>query len=334
MAFSFVAVSIPTVADKLDKIAKFSRDEWKTLGLRSLNQAIPKGSVLMACAQTVEEIAPLFDYCRWNSQLAKLSTQYAANTPLPHVLLEDFLDADLAGAIAQEFPRAHTEAWTQYKHHNENKLGMAKRELFPSRLGSVTDELNSPRFVAWLSQLTGIPNLIADPGLEGGGLHQSSRGGFLNLHTDFSHHHYHKNWRRRVNIILYLNEAWESAWGGAIEFWDSGMRQCFSKYPPHLNHAVIFNTDDRCFHGFPEPLTCPEGETRKSLAFYYYTVEQDSKIAPHSTNYRARPTDSIAESAMIWLDKTAVDLYSRAKVRFGFSDKWASKVLGVISRKK
>jgi hypothetical protein len=42
MAFSFVAVSIPTVADKLDEIAKFSRDEWKTLGLRSLNQAIPK----------------------------------------------------------------------------------------------------------------------------------------------------------------------------------------------------------------------------------------------------------------------------------------------------
>jgi len=37
---------------------------------------------------------------------------------------------------------------------------------------------------------------------------------------------------------------------------------------------------------------------------------------------------------MIWLDKQAVDLYSRAKARFGFSDKWASRVLGSISRKK
>jgi hypothetical protein len=334
MAFSFVAVSIPAVADKLDEIAKSSRDEWKTLGLRSLNPAIPKGSLLMACAQTVEEIAPLFDYCRWNSQLAELSRQYAANSPLPHVFLGDFLDADVAGAIAQEFPRTHTDTWIQYKHHNENKLGMAKRELFPPRLGSVTDELNSPRFVAWLSQLTGIPNLIADPTLEGGGMHQSARGGFLNLHTDFSHHHYQKNWRRRLNLILYLNDAWQPAWGGAIEFWDSGMKQCFSKYPPRLNHAVIFNTDDRCFHGFPEPLSCPEKETRKSLALYYYTVEQDSKAAPRSTNYRARPTDSMAESAMIWLDKQAVDLYSRAKARFGFSDQWASKILGVISKKK
>jgi hypothetical protein len=29
-----------------------------------------------------------------------------------------------------------------------------------------------------------------------------------------------------------------------------------------------------------------------------------------------------------------VDLYSRAKVRFGFSDEFASKVLGFLSKKK
>jgi hypothetical protein len=37
---------------------------------------------------------------------------------------------------------------------------------------------------------------------------------------------------------------------------------------------------------------------------------------------------------MIWLDKTAVDLYSRAKTRFGFSDEFASRMLGLFSRKK
>jgi hypothetical protein len=68
----------------------------------------------------------------------------------------------------------------------------------------VADELNSPEFVEWLSELTGIPGLIADTDLEGGGLHQSGRGGFLNIHADFTMHHYHKHWRRRVNLILYL----------------------------------------------------------------------------------------------------------------------------------
>jgi hypothetical protein len=37
---------------------------------------------------------------------------------------------------------------------------------------------------------------------------------------------------------------------------------------------------------------------------------------------------------MIWIDKQAVDLYSRAKVRFGFSDEFASRILGFLSRKR
>jgi hypothetical protein len=37
---------------------------------------------------------------------------------------------------------------------------------------------------------------------------------------------------------------------------------------------------------------------------------------------------------MIWLDKKAVDLYSRAKARFGFTDEFASKVLGFLSKRK
>ena len=40
------------------------------------------------------------------------------------------------------------------------------------------------------------------------------------------------------------------------------------------------------------------------------------------------------KSSMIWLDKKAVDLYSQAKARFGFSDEFASKILGFLSRKR
>ena len=288
----------------------------------------------MSCLQTVDLAPPPFDYWKWNSQLAVLAQQYARNQPLPHVVLEGFLDSRFAELSAREFPPSDTAAWTQYKHHNENKLGMSRRELFPAALGTLVDELNSPRFVKWLSRLTGILDLVADPSMEGGGLHESRRGGFLNLHTDFSHHHYQHTWRRRVNLILYLNRDWRQEWGGDIEFWDSAMRQCKAKYPPRLNHAMIFNTDARCFHGFPEPLRCPENVARRSLALYYYTMEADSKASARSTNYRARPQDGLAESMAIWLDKQVVSLYSRAKTRFKFSDQFASKVLGLISRKK
>ena len=125
----------------------------------------------------------------------------------------------------------HTTNKTAEAHvaHILNKLGFTKRDAFPPALGRLVDELNSPEFVAWLCKLTGIDGLMADPILEGGGLHQSTRGGFLNVHTDFSTHHYHKNWRRRVNLILYLNPEWEEQWGGAIELWDTQMKNCVAK---------------------------------------------------------------------------------------------------------
>lgn len=288
----------------------------------------------MATLQAVAKSVALFPYARWTAELSSLASRYQENIPVPHIFLTDFLTPGIAQIIAEEFPDRQSDAWTHYQHQNENKLGMAKRECFPRELGVIADELNSTEFVSWLSKLTGIPGLMADPMLEGGGLHQSGRGGFLNVHTDFSNHHYHKHWRRRVNLILYLNAGWQEQWGGAIELWDDGMHHCVAKYPPLLNQALIFNTDDRSYHGFPEPLRCPEGVSRKSLALYYYTVDSGEKMNVRSTNYRARPGDGLGKAAMIWLDKQAVDLYSRAKARFGFSDEFASRILGLISKKK
>jgi hypothetical protein len=307
----------------------------------------------MSTAPALQASTQLFPYEIWCAEVEDLAKQYRNNQPCPHILLKDFLEPATASAMAREFPQPTSDEWTQYKHANENKLGMAKRELFPPMIRAVTDELNSPQFVAWISELTGIPNLIADPMLEGGGLHQSGPGGYLNVHTDFSVHHFHKNWHRRVNLILYLNPDWHEEWGGSIELWESSsgkrsagnrssgnrssgnkMTRCAAKYPPLLNHALIFTTDERSLHGFPDPLTCPGGESRKSLALYYYTFEPQGKIAVHSTDYFSRPQDGWGKSAMIWLDKELVDLYSRAKARFGFSDEFASKILGFLSGKK
>ena len=282
----------------------------------------------------VNLVTRLFPYEKWFPQLPGLRRQFRENQPYPHVHLREFLDATVAAEIASEFPGLATDAWTRYKHPNENKLGLAKRSLFPPLLGEVVDELNSAPFLNWLSELTGIPELVSDDMLEGGGLHQSGFGGFLNIHTDFSNHHYHKHWRRQVNLILYLSPDWNEQWGGALELWDRDMRRCVVKIPPLFNEALIFRTDEISYHGFPDPLGCPEGESRKSLALYYYTVETGEEVKTRSTHYRSRPIDGPLKSAMIWLDKEAVDIYSRAKARFGFSDALASKILGFLSRKR
>ena len=286
----------------------------------------------MSHMTVLEEGTGMFPYSRWNSKLPALAEQYRRNSPVPHVFLTNFLTAKAAAAAAREFPTVDPSTWTHWQHHNEDKHGMTRLDLFPPLLRAIVDELNSPFFLTWLSGLTGIPDLLADSDLDGGGLHQAGRDGFLNVHTDFSHHHYRQNWRRRLNLILYLNEEWLPEWGGAIELWDDQVHNCVAKYPPLINQTLIFNTDERSFHGFPEPLACPKGVSRKSLALYYYTIDSTVR-SPRSTNYRARPVDGLRKSALIWLDKQAVHLYSRAKARFGFSDEFASRMLGRLSRK-
>ena len=237
----------------------------------------------------------------------RLAKQYRDNQPCPHILLKDFLEPEVALTMAEEFPRPDSAAWTQYKHPNENKLGMPSRELFPPTIAAVTEELNSPEFTAWVSQLTGIPNLISDPMLEGGGLHQSGPGGYLNVHTDFSMHHFHTQLApaRESDSV---SEPELAARSGAerSNCGNAEMKRCAAKYPPMVNHALIFTTDERSLHGFPDPLTCPAGQSRKSLALYYYTVEPGKKVT--------RALHRLFRSSARWLGKVGDDL-ARQKSR-------------------
>lgn len=270
----------------------------------------------------------------WHDRLPGLMREYRENKPFPHIHLADFLEESVARRVAAEFPKPTDTSWIQYKHYNENKLGKTNRAEFPPLIGLLIDELNSPEFVAWLSELTGIPDLMPDPSLEGGGMHQTERGGFLNMHADFTHHHHRPNWHRRCNLILYLNEGWKEEWKGAIELWDRDMKSCAVKVPPLLNHVVIFNTTQESYHGYPEPISPPEGITRKSLALYYYTEESNAHYSPRSTNYLARPQDGRLRSSLIWLDKKLLAGYSKVKSKLGLSDHFASKVLGFFGRRK
>ena len=275
----------------------------------------------------------LFPYEIWESKLEDLATQYQSNPPFPHIRLTNFLRDEAARKAMAEFSMPGDTTWIHYKHFNENTMGKGKRAEFPPLLGALVDELNSPRFVRLLSKLIGIPNLVADPMLEGGGMHQTNSGGFLNVHADFNMHHYHPNWCRRCNLILYLNEDWKPGWGGALELWDAEMKNCVRKIEPLLNHAVIFQTDEISFHGYPDPITCPPDETRKSLALYYYTIEESARHVARSTTYHARPGDGV-RSIPIWLDTKAIHLYSVIKKRLRLSDDFASKVLVFFSKKK
>jgi hypothetical protein len=108
------------------------------------------------------------------------------------------------------------------------------------------------------------------------------------------------------------------------------MKRCVRKILPTFNRAVVFDTNADAFHGHPEPMTCPAHVTRKSLALYYFTAEA-WPFPVRSTEYRARPGDGL-RGAAIYLDKIALRGYDRAKRVFGLDDRWASRLLGLVSR--
>jgi hypothetical protein len=255
---------------------------------------------------------------------------YATAEPFPHIVVDDFLPDDVFRAAAAEFPPIDRSEWTSYVHVNERKYGNPHPESWGPTLRGVARDLTSDQMIAWLQELTGFPALLADWSMDGGGLHQTFRGGHLNLHADFTAHHTHRNWRRRANLLLYLNTTWDDSWGGHLELWDAERTQCVEKVAPRGNRAVIFTTDAESYHGHPDPLRCPPDEARRSLALYYFE-EQDNPLT-QSTDYRARPTDK-ARRVAIYLDKQVVHAYDVIKRRFGLPDDMADRTLRVLDRR-
>ena len=261
-----------------------------------------------------------------------LKDAYTLNEPFPHIVIENFLDPGLALRGSKEFPPKSDPNWIQYSHYNEDKCAITELAKMPEFFNELILELNSQSFVKTLEDLTGIRQLKMDPSLHGGGLHMTKKGGFLNIHADFTAHPINRRWKRRVNLLLYFNDNWNDSYAGHLELWSRDMKSCVHRLSPTLNRCVIFNTDDDSYHGVPAPLNCPTETTRNSLALYYYT-ESASKAKLKPTNYRARPGES-DRRMFIWLDKTLVAFYTRTKATLGISDQKIGIVLRKIRKNK
>lgn len=235
---------------------------------------------------TLESFLPL---SRMSELARSAAPVYASAKPYPHIVLDNFFDPALLDTILEEFPKPGQIRWQRFDNDHEVKLASAAEASFGAVTRLLLYHLNSITFLEFLSSVTGIPNLIADPSFEGGGLHQIVRGGKLGVHADFNKHRSY-NLDRRLNLLLYLNKDWREEYGGNLELWDRDMTACQAKVAPLFNRVMIFTTTSYTYHGHPDPLQCPEGMTRKSLALYYFTNGRPAEevSAEHSTLFRPR----------------------------------------------
>jgi hypothetical protein len=199
----------------------------------------------------------------------------ALNFPFYHHIIDNFFDLETARKISQEFPDYHSNAWFCYNNPLENKKTTNNWYYFGPETYKILAYLNSREFILHLQKITGIPKLYPDIGLHGGGLHIHGRGGKLNVHLDYSIHPKLKL-QRKLNLIIYLTENWKYDWGGGLEFWSHNDQtnrpdKKIVTVDNVFNRAVLFDTTQNSWHGFPEQLQCPENTYRKSLAVYYLT---------------------------------------------------------------
>ena len=226
---------------------------------------------------------------RMSQVVGEARAAYAAAEPFPHIVLDDFFDPLLLEMVLAVFPPPGAIRWQRFDNDREIKLAAAAESSFGPVTRLLMYHLNSRTFLQFLSEVTGIPGLIPDPSFEGGGLHQIERGGKLGIHADFNKHREYQL-DRRLNLLLYLNKDWREEYGGYLELWNRDMTRCEAKVAPIFNRLMIFGTTDYTYHGHPDPLQCPPGVTRKSLALYYFTngrpADEVSDI--HSTTFWAR----------------------------------------------
>lgn len=201
--------------------------------------------------------------------------EYLSAQPFAHAVFDELVPGPVLDAVLAEFPSADRDAWVSYESENERKLASDRETPIGAATAQLLAELNSAAFVDFLEQLTGVTGLVPDPHFVGGGLHQIVPGGYLGIHVDFNRHP-RTGLERRLNVLLYLNRDWKEEYGGALELWRAEPRRCERRILPVWGRLVVFSTTARSYHGHPEPLGCPEGMTRKSLALYYYSLAPEA----------------------------------------------------------
>jgi Rps23 Pro-64 3,4-dihydroxylase Tpa1-like proline 4-hydroxylase len=217
---------------------------------------------------------------------------YRVASPFQHAVIDGLVPDEVLERVLAEFPEPSDE-WRHFNDAKQRKFGASLVDVAVGpATRNVLAEFNSSAFVDFLQTLTGIEEaLIPDPHYRGGGLHQIPPGGYLEVHADFNQHPMF-GLDRRVNVLVFLNHGWRSDWGGQLELWDRTMTRAERRVEPTFNRTVIFSITDTAFHGHPEPLQCPTGHARRSLAFYYYSNgrPERERSESHSTLWQTRPT--------------------------------------------
>lgn len=241
--------------------------------------------------KTIEKTNIINKFGDWTNNIDKLKIDYNNSKPFKYICIDNFLATEYINKIYNNYPEDYSD-WYKYYNPLEIKFATDKINDFNKPIKDIFYYFSSNIILDKFKKISNINDLESDPYLHGAGLHCHPRYGRLNMHLDYEKHPKINNKERRLNIILFLNKAWKEEWNGDNQFWDKTMKNCIVKTYPKYNRALIFQTNDISWHGLPEKIMCPEGEYRKSIAYYYIsplsTQNKNNKFGNDGSGYRTK----------------------------------------------
>jgi len=249
----------------------------------------------------------------------RLKQQFKQARPFPHLRLQDLFHPQLLELVREEFDLFPSRGWRNFSSDQEQTfrsrpdagLGPASRIYF--------NLVNSHAFVEFLGDISGMPHLIVDRTLFGGGLHESRSGGKFGIHRDFDRHA-ETGLRNEMVFLTYLNPGWNPDWGGALELWDAATQRAEANVLPELGVSLLMPNRHDSYHGHPEPMQLPDGVRRRSLASYYYSNahRHEHRAAARTTAFLHQSRGHAMRSSALriarqWTPPALWDLMRRAR---------------------
>jgi 2OG-Fe(II) oxygenase superfamily len=230
----------------------------------------------------------------------QLRARYENAAPFKHLVLDGLFSPAALRRVEAEFDRAQTVAWREINTGLQRKRGSVPDTTLPSHVQEYFNAINAGPFLRFLNDVTGISDLIPDPALFGGGMHEVGEDGAFEVHVDFQRHP-RTQLNNRLTVITYLNEGWDAADGGHLELWQTKPAQCRATVTPLFGRTVIMEQSWAAAHGHPQPVR--KGRKRRSVTAYFYTNGLMAAGVGNglSTTYVARRGHSAQQRAELML---------------------------------
>lgn len=213
------------------------------------------------------------------SDLSALGTRYRQATPFPHICIDGMFDPSILDRVRLEWPDPRRRDWIVWDTKNEFKQTSRGIEGLSPFTQTFLLHLCTPPFLRFLEAITGHETLLPDPLFYGAGLMETFRGGWLEIHGDYTRHP-RLPLSRRINLLIYLNHDWDPSWHGELELWDPKTTTCTARFLPDFNRTIIFDTTPDALHGHPIELACPEGRSRQLISVYYWSAADVDEAKP------------------------------------------------------